>query len=176
MQPDGFNFDKIAIADSASLRPNWEISNGHFGAEAELAEIFGAGTNGDAWVERTTTTGFEVSGYLLADPDDGSSATSPPTSGGRFRFLVDFPAIGNYDLWLRASGVTDGQTAWVSIEGDTARQIRWTGTAWVWANQDENTSSVAFFVNSTGTKSVDVYIREDGARIDRLIVHPRHRQ
>jgi hypothetical protein len=116
------------------------------------------------WVAGQSPTG-SVAGALKAAPDTGTRlnkqiATTSPELGYRVRF----PAAGAYTLWVRTYGVARGNTLHLGWDGQvTAQNVSVPAGAWSW-------TKVSLSVSSAGDHLVQVWMREDGLNIDRLLL------
>jgi len=173
MREDGFRFDKIAVADSASLQPSWATSNGHFGVEVELGAIQNGARR---WDFLTNHTGYSGEGFLQALDDVG---TTNHGAGGtpHVTFNVDFKTTGTYYVWVRGTSISSGNSAWVEINGGGDRNIQFSTSGFSWSNDHDvdpggSTPPIPAEINvtTTGVKTLRISMREDGTRIDRIIV------
>ena len=129
-----------------------------------------------------------------SDPDGGTlsltGVTSPGSAGGAItingdnlgtvgsdietlspylEFEIDFVETGNHQVWLRGLGPNwNGDSVWVALNGVlSSRRVTVPKNAYGWV---ELVGGVE--VNSPGVNTLRVYMREDGVRIDRVLMQP----
>lgn len=136
----------------------------------------------DAKIDRsshTWTPTNEVAGaigsYMQALPDDGTGiTTSVSTTSPELQFSVNFSTAGIRYVWVRGNGANaNGDSVHVGIDGaaTTATNITSFGSgAWVWTNRTAAGNAATINVNAAGTKTVSVWMREDGMRVDRVLL------
>ncbi len=116
------------------------------------------------WATGTGPAGLAGSA-IQATPDTGaritaSIATTSPEAGYR----VLFPSAGTYQLWVRSFGISNGNTLHAGRDGAvTAQNISHTVGSWTWRK-------VAVAIPSAGEHTVQLWMREDGLRVDRLLL------
>ena len=149
--------------------------------EAEHYDDVAAGSGGvsQTW-QLQTGNGSSGDEYMAALPitvpetrvDTNIEATSP-----RLRYMVSFTTTGTYYLWIRGYGV-DGTTDSVhygldnvsfSYSYETAPKLT-VGTAFGWINEDGNTSRLTVSIASAGVYAVDIWMRENGPNVDKLVL------
>lgn len=145
------------------------------------------------WTLITTPEGFSGAGTMYSLPDSGDNLNPPEVLGSspRLDFDVDFDQTGTHYIWYRGSD-GGGDSLHVGLDGtlpNTGERIdsgccgdRQDGGAdLVWVS-DLNESKVdvngldspraRFEVDSQGRHTVNVWMREDGMIVDKLIVTP----
>ena len=132
---------------------------------------------GHAW-QRGSTDGASGGAAMRALPDNGTlraGAQSSPALG----YQVDFPAPGNWYVWVRGRGDTDasgeGKNDSVHVGlngtlGSAAAIARFPANAWSWSRTTRAGTAARLDVPSAGTHRVDVWMREDGFEFDRLLL------
>jgi hypothetical protein len=114
------------------------------------------------------TTGADATAsggtYIMVTAGNNSQTTMPTT--GRSTFSLSIPTTGTYKLWARVlTPTTSDDSYWIKM--DSAAGVTWDlpeYTAWTWTAWTSNFSLTA------GTHSLVFAYREDGAKIDRLLV------
>jgi hypothetical protein len=104
--------------------------------------------------------------YLQVTEGSGSHQTAPD-EGKVLWFDVNVTNGGNFYLWALASGPdTSGDSFWVSVDGgpDTLLTLP-APPAWGWVRLSATPTSIP-----SGRHTLKVKVREDGARIDRLLL------
>jgi hypothetical protein len=106
-----------------------------------------------------------VGAALQAAPDTGgriisSIATTSPELGYR----VLFPSAGTHQLWLRVYGISNGNTLHAGLDGAaTVQNLSAATGAWRWVKATVS-------VPSAGEHTVNIWMREDGMHLDRLLL------
>jgi len=100
-----------------------------------------------------------------------NSQTAPPVSGQAL-LTFDVVTAGRYKIWGRVIDATNGDDSfWVRI--DDGMWTDWNnipiGAAWHWDDVHNATAAVTYTL-ATGSHTLTIAYREDGARLDRLLV------
>lgn len=132
--------------------------------------------SGHSWTLVKAPAGFEGEGAMSGLPNDNTlfqadvAAKSP-----RLEYRVDFARTGTHYLWVRASAASDADNSvhagldGVPLPGLAA--IAWTPkNSWVWANKRMDGKAASFTVSTAGAHVLNLWIREDGAVVDRLVI------
>ena len=117
--------------------------------------------------------------------DSASMVTNPDTGLIRFnkndspymRYLVEFPAAGSWNVWVRGWGDAVGNegksdSVHVGINGTLAggKGIQgFPATGWAWSNTTKSNGIATVQVGSAGQHMIDVWMREDGFEIDAIV-------
>ncbi len=147
------------------------------GAVQIEAEEFGTNLvrNGQGWSTAAAVSGFSGAGYVEALPNPGVTVDADwATNSPELQYEVEFPASGSYRLWVSgyATGGAD-DSVHVGLDGVTggASRVTWSiYNAWTWTNGVIGGGVATMSVPSAGTHVVNLWMREDGARIDRLLI------
>lgn len=128
--------------------------------------------NGQAWTLTTALTGFNGAGYMQALPDTGSNL-STTNNAPEMKYQANFTSAGTRTVWVRGSGVdANGDSVHVGVNGNlsTASNITFftVNNTWAWTNR--TTTGTATITVSAGTNTVNVWMREDGMRVDRILL------
>jgi len=137
-----------------------------------------------AWITGTAWTGYTGTAYVQAAPDLGALyATDEITASPELQYNVRFVTPGVYSLWLYgAAPDAAGDSAHVGLEnafdpGQDPQIVTVTGFApreWSWANEQmselANGEPVTLTVELPGLYTLRVWVREDGLRLDRLLL------
>lgn len=93
--------------------------------------------------------------------------------GGAVRFTLNIPRAATYTVWGRVMGATTDDNLFdVAIDGGTTQPWGFAaGSTWVW-DRVGNVANGKLYLTA-GTHTIDVLRREDGARLDRLVVTSR---
>ena len=138
----------------------------------------GAAPVDDVW---TLQTGhFSVGeGYMQALPDNDDNVNDPDIESlsPRMSYPVKFTTTGTYYLWARSEGPDDSSDSFhYGLDGDSFStnfddspsapkngQLEWCSTS-------PGGGRPTIVIGSPGTYSVDIWMREDGCMIDRLLL------
>jgi YD repeat-containing protein len=133
--------------------------------EAENGQQTGGPTH--EWQSLTTQSGYTSTAYLQALPDlDELYQTSEITASPTAAYLVSFATPQTYTVWLRGYPANAaGDSAYLGLGGQVVTVTGFAPGQWTWANQP-----AAFVVTTTGVYTVNLWMREDGLRIDRLLL------
>lgn len=155
--------------------------------EAEDAFSITAGTNGDSFqILDSGASNFRGDGYLQMLPDNGGGNGAPFDGvGGIAEYKVNFDSTGTYRLWHRATG-SDGtaDSFYVRVFKDTPGDFYLADVAnnssnfnGKWDDQGRlnttslgGTSPIDISIASTGVYTVQIAEREDGVRVDSLLL------
>ncbi len=122
------------------------------------------------WVFLTEPHGFSGSGFMRAIPDGGGGG-SP-----RLDFVVDFVKTGTHYVWVRGystSGTDDSCHAGLDGDETTSDRIQAGSgnSSWEWSIQRRESLGPALVdVPSTGLHTLNVIMREDGWRFDKIVL------
>jgi hypothetical protein len=116
-------------------------------------------------------------GQFITVAAGNNSQTTPPTTGrATYDFSVNTP--GTYKVWGRVMAPTNSDDSfWVSMDGGAF--VKWNdifnragGTTWKWddVRNSDNSNAVVTFNLGTGSHQLVVAYREDGAKLDRILV------
>ncbi len=122
------------------------------------------------WIFNTEPIGYTGSGFMRALPDGGGGGTP------QLDFVIDFVKTGTHYVWVRGyrtSGTDDSCHA--GLDGDVTNSDRiqagGTNNTWEWSNQRRESLGPAFVeVTSTGLHTLNVLMREDGWRFDKVVL------
>jgi Putative metal-binding motif len=155
-------------------------NNGQIYFEAEdfsasvIATSTGTGAATRAW-EPDYTAGFSGMMGLRANPDVGANLTLANTlaQAPRLEYRVQFTTTGNHYVWVKMSSYNNsGNTIGVGIVSNSTTANTPTQTltspindsSWNWVRTN------AINVTATGVGLVEVYMREDGIKVDAVLV------
>ena len=130
-----------------------------------------------AWTLVSQPAGFSGTGALAALPNKNTNwpkdfaATSP-----RLDYRIQFAKAGKYYIWVRGTADTGTEDSiHVGLDGAEAA----TGTAltlsltkWAWTRRTMANSNATLDVAAAGVHTLNVWMREDGAIVDRILLTP----
>jgi hypothetical protein len=110
--------------------------------------------------------GVASGGQYIPTADEGQFGRSPPDQG-RAEYTFEVPKDGEYAMWGRVRIRSRGNTFHVSLDGDSREFHGELTEGWFWTQLPHSTVSF-----SSGTHTLTVSYREDGAALDKLLVIP----
>jgi subtilisin family serine protease len=143
--------------------------------EAERADAV-ISRGGKSWTPVTDRAGYTGSGLMFNNPDTGVQIdTGYATTSPEMQYRVQFTTTGTYYVWLRAwANDTSDNSVNVGLNGQastTADRIS-VGTygAWAWVRTTMDGPVATLAVPGAGIQTINVWMREDGLRIDRILL------
>jgi glucose/arabinose dehydrogenase/mono/diheme cytochrome c family protein len=139
------------------------------------AENFGmnlSARSGHDWTFSNAVTGFSGLGYMEATPNNGANLTTAGSSNPELQFTVNFASTGTHYVWIRGNGASGSDDSiYVGIDGGSSVPMTLTQTgAWQWSNTVQPSGAATINVASTGNHTVNLWMREDGMKIDRVLL------
>ncbi len=131
---------------------------------------------GHNWVPVTDPAGFSGSGAMRASPVSGARIdTNYVANSPRLDFKVNFAKSGTHYVWLRGLSTSSADnSAHVGLDGQantTADRIDFNSTSnWDWTNNTMDSIRATVNVATPGEHTVNVWMREDGLRLDRVVL------
>ena len=115
----------------------------------------------------TGEAGMQVNGLNSRDTD--YAATSP-----RLDYEVEFVKTGTHYVWILAWGAGGGDdSCHAGLDGeeiDTCDRMSGWNDSYTWSNDNMDTSTSTFEVPSTGVHTLNIWMREDGLIIDKIVL------
>jgi len=135
--------------------------------EAETHDGLASNGSSDTWTQ-TSDGGSSGSSRMDVLPNDGSTWTANvPTTAPRINYNVNFTSTGTFYLWLRGTGANgNDDSVWAGVDGTVISSNyapNATG-AMTWQNRTVT-------VSTTGIHTVNVWGREDGFRLDKIVIN-----
>jgi len=129
---------------------------------------------GHSWTPATNAD-YSGDGAMEATPNSGANVNTGYAAGSpRMDFPVNFVSTGTHYIWARgigASGADDSYHAGLDgAEISTSDRISSFGTAWTWSRSTLDGPVATFDVLTTGFHTVNLWMREDGFVIDKLVL------
>lgn len=166
--------DYVIVIIKAGSTPPFSQSSGPDGIVDMEAENFTSGLDkgGQSWLVRSNIPNSSENEFLRAEPDNGVSFASGYVGNSpQVNFQVDFVKTGTHYVWIRSlkTGNTD-DSVHVGIDGNgssSGRNMTFSGSSdsWNWSH-----SNRIIEVPSPGMHEINLWMREDGARIDRILL------
>jgi hypothetical protein len=178
MREDGVQVDKLLLTTDSSYVPTGKdpLLDNPTGPLVFEAEDYTGMQSGIGEASESTWTEFSdvdtVSGTALeAVPNEGVNV-GDTTDGPRLDYDMEMEP-GTYYVWVRMqapSGTDD--SVHVGFDGQPLSYGKW-GVAnngdWAWVDTAAG-SRLTFDVTSSGTQTVNVWMREDGVQVDKLLL------
>ncbi|MFL6514578.1 MAG: PQQ-dependent sugar dehydrogenase [Chthoniobacterales bacterium] len=128
--------------------------------------------SGHDWSFSNAVSGFGGIGYMEATPNTGSNIAGN-SSSPELQFTVNFNATGTHYIWVRGFGASvNDDSVHVGIDGGSPVPMTLSQTnAWQWTNTIQGAAGAAAInVSNVGSHLINVWMREDGFRIDRVLL------
>ena len=113
--------------------------------------------------------------YITVEAGFNSKNSTPGAEGvAKQQFLIGDNDAGIYRIWGRVQAPNDGDDSfWIRVDGGSA--VRWNeielGSSWHWDTvKAEGSSTPATFSLGAGFHTVEVSYREDGTKLDALVI------
>ncbi len=167
---DTWSFTTAAAADTTFQEKSGQV--------VIEAESFSANIprGGGSWVSRTTPTGYGGTSAMVSEPNTGAVFQNKyATRAPELKYEVNFATTGTYQVWLR--GHVDGtadNSVHVGLDGaETASSDKLVVSAygvWTWHKSTMDGPVATVNVTTVGVHTIHVWVREDGYRLDRLLL------
>jgi N-acetylneuraminic acid mutarotase/fibronectin type 3 domain-containing protein len=170
-----YDFFRIDRNTTPGAAPPYLEQDGLLVIEAERYDDM-VGRNGKSWVARTNTTGYAGTAAMVAEPDtDAVINTGFASSAPELRYSARFSTPGTYHVWIRAlANDDDNNSVHVGSNGQavaTADRLSTTQYGqWTWFNGTLDGPAATLQVPSAGDYTINVWMREDAFRLDRLLL------
>lgn len=129
-----------------------------------------------AWTLETTMPDASGGVYLTVLPDAGWHRTGDyADSSPELHYQVDFEAAGTYYVWIRAAAAGDAaDSLHIGLDGAalaSGRAVDFVADeTWRWSNALMSGDRAAIMVSAPGLHTVNVWAREDGLRLDQILL------
>jgi hypothetical protein len=93
-------------------------------------------------------------------------------------YQVQFDSPGAYSVWVRLAGVANDDSVHVGLDGKIASTGGWgmssgNSSSFIWTNDVQSGgASVELLVFEPGLRTINVWMREDGVYVDKIILAP----
>lgn len=108
--------------------------------------------------------------------DSGYQTYDPLVDSPKLDYRIDFVKTGIHHVWLRGKGGDSGNSVHVGLDGvplQSADRLQFGdgGTSsWLWVSQTKDGAVATIDVGSVGPHTLNVWMREDGTEIDKIVV------
>jgi hypothetical protein len=129
---------------------------------------------GHKWEETGPTGGFTGVVGMWAPEGRGGHSSNYAANSERLDYEIDFVKTGTYYPWILAWGA-DGtsDTCHVGLDGQeiaTCDQMVGWDSNYRWSNDTRDPERASFEVTSTGVHTLNIWVREDGLIIDKIVL------
>ena len=126
------------------------------------------------WVE-TNPGGFSGTAALTTTPNSGTNNnTGYQSNSPRLDYKVNFVKTGTHYIWAKGIGANGNDDSYhAGLDGNassTSDRISSFGSSWTWSKQTMDGTAASFNVGSTGEHTFNIWMREDGFVIDKVII------
>ncbi|GEM_PF-5253009 len=135
--------------------------------------------DGKSWTLQSDVSDYAGTGHVTVLPNSGQNTNTGYTAGGspRLDYLVNFSSTGTYIIWFRGSSTSGNDD---SVHAGLNDQVIATADrinlgsggdgSWVWKRSTMDNANASLDVDSAGEHSFNLYMREDGAAVDRILL------
>ncbi len=169
---------KLTVTDSAGFVVEDELSVTVVAPVPAFQEVAGLvvleaenyTNNEGAWLAQTQIAGFAGDSYLTTVSN--TDYLYPNTTSSLLQYQLNVTTEGVYTLWLRGYGA-DAADDSVYVNLDKQPPLPVTGfkpQSWSWAGRTLQDTPVSFMITDPGLHTLNLWIREDGLRLDRILL------
>jgi N-acetylneuraminic acid mutarotase len=157
------------------IRPPFVEQNGLAVMEAEHSHVAIEREN-QSWVPRSDRAGYLGESAMVAEPDYGTVMNTDYTiRSPEMQYQIAFTTLGTYYIWLRALPDNDNNnSAHSGLNGQgissADRLSTTTYGGWTWFKSTLDGQDASMVVTSTGVNTLNLWMREDGFRLDRILI------
>ncbi len=126
--------------------------------------------------DETGPSGYSGTSWMRAMPNTGAALTTTgfASQSPRLDYQIDFNRAGTHYIWIRGQGTdTNDNSVHIglnSAEAITASNVGDFGTEFGWKNRNTSNAVLTITVPSVGRHTINVWMREDGFRLDKLLL------
>lgn len=134
------------------------------------------GFGGQQWLSQTVQAGFAGESYLRAMPDIGARTEANELQGSpMLSYRIESNTPTTYTVWVRGmASDAAGDSLHVGLDDAAAATAdNLTGfqpNEWTWSRTTSDGVDANLDLSVTGTYTLNVWMREDGLRLDRLLL------
>jgi len=174
----GFSSNKLEIYNpgpSATTRPPFVEQNGLVVMEGEHFHTAVPRT-GKSWTPDTQQPGYVAESAMFVQPNNGGlTDNNYATTSPEMQYEVLFTTTGTYYLWARGWAANGNDNSLhMGLDNQavaTAAKMNLpTYGAWTWFNRQNTNVTATLVISTTGLHTINVWMREDGFRLDRLLL------
>jgi hypothetical protein len=156
--------------------PPFAEQNGSVVIEAEHAHL-NVSRGDHQWSDQTDIADYAGDGFMRVVPDNGWYLTSNYAGASpELQYQVEFAGSGVYYVWVRTMAQDGaGNSLHIGLDGAESPggqgiNLAQTDGAWHWTGITLNGAPATLQIPDPGVHTINVWMREDGLRVDRLIV------
>ncbi len=129
-----------------------------------------------SWTASTGLSGFTGTGFMEAEPNDGTSISSGwTTTSPELQYSVTFANAGTYYVWMRVFAETaENASVHIGLNGASPAAATLTASqfnTWKWVNTGSGSATpVTVTVPAAGTYTLNVWMGDAGFRFDRILL------
>src|SRR5207249_677605 len=169
----------LFFAANSPLAATFTEANGVVLIEAEDFATNLSPRSAHSWISSNAVSGFSGSAYMEATPDNGANITANwQTTSPELDYSVQLTNGATYYVWIRGyatTNVDDSIHAGMDGVTNTADSITLMTTqygAWSWTTNRTSPSPRPTVSGAAGLHTFQVWMREDGMRVDRVVLTP----
>jgi len=162
----------ITSVQPALTAPPFTFGEGNVIFEAEEFSTNISPRSAHSWIFTNQLAGSSGAGYMDTTPDNGFAYPNWHDDSPELQYEINFSQTGTYKVWVRAYGLDgDSDSVHWGLNGKTNNTgISWNNyNNWIWTNNTAG-ASATISVTNTGISRLNLWIREDGAKIDRVAI------
>jgi len=170
------NSSTFTVANNAPANDPYQQNPGTDGIVSIEVEHFDANVSqgGHDWVQ-IFPSGYSGSGAMQALPNiETNNNTGYVTNSPQLDFVVNFVKTGTHYVWIRGIGANGyDDSVHVGLDGAesaTSDRISKFNTSWRWSHDTMDGVVARVNVATTGLHTVNVWMREDGFVLDKLVL------
>jgi N-acetylneuraminic acid mutarotase/fibronectin type 3 domain-containing protein len=131
--------------------------------------------SGKSWTPVAAPTGLSGSALRVMPNTETQIDTGFATTAAELQYRVQFASAGTYHVWLRGNAATTSDNSvHVGLNGAAVatsdRLSLSTMNAWTWFKTTTDGPVATVIVPSAGVHTINVWMREDGFYLDRLLL------
>ncbi|HEU0032353.1 MAG TPA: TIM-barrel domain-containing protein [Kofleriaceae bacterium] len=129
---------------------------------------------GHAWQTTTVSEGYVADGAVIAQPNDRTTP-SDLAHAPHLAYDVEFAEAGTHYVWIRGRSYNDPDrdTVTVGLDGAGTSAVTFANAdTFTWSNVDDAGTIVAVDVPAPGRHTIDLWMRDAGAIVDRVLLTP----
>lgn len=168
------NPQSVELFDDGNTQPMPSTGNTLISIEAEYYDLLEASSSHN-WVHRTLA-GASNADSLISSPNTGELRNGLNDSP-MLSYLVYFDQPGTYHMWIRGLGDSDSaghnDSVHAGLNGKiatSADKIDGFPAGWNWSKRTRDNHSATLNIPTTGIHAVNLWMREDGFAIDKIIL------
>ncbi|MFC1600799.1 DUF6055 domain-containing protein [Candidatus Sumerlaeota bacterium] len=166
---DASTVTRLTWQTTDKVYPQADDTTGLAVIEAENYGRKAPGINGYDWELNTGAVGYLGAGAMMVSAGGTNNGVDYDVKSPRMDYFIDFAKTGNHWVWVRAHGANPNDDSYHL--GDDMHASAWgnyqawgTWNIYLWMRKGP------FSVDATGVHTINLWMREDGTRIDRLLV------